>query len=31
VPAPPDPALADVLELPRRRGRGGAGRAGGGA
>jgi 2-aminoadipate transaminase len=32
TPAPPDPALADVLELPRRRGRsGGAGRAGGGA
>jgi 2-aminoadipate transaminase len=30
APAPPDPALADVLELPRHRGRG-AGRAGGGA
>ncbi|MFL5820024.1 MAG: PLP-dependent aminotransferase family protein [Solirubrobacteraceae bacterium] len=30
APAPPDPALVDVLQLPRRR-RGGAGRAGGGA
>jgi 2-aminoadipate transaminase len=29
APAPPDPRLADVLQLPRRPGRRGAGEAGG--